>query len=136
MPVVKSPLALTLVIVLACVVSLGMAVAVLVPAADPRMAELDSPARQLLADVARAYQRLGAYSDQGEFVLATTVNGQSGEERSPLKLSFERPNKVRFDAGQVLVVSDGKTLTTVVVPFKKYTGVPAPKTLTFETFQE
>ena len=47
-----------------------------------------------------------------------------------------RPNKLRLDAGQVLVVSDGKTLTTAVAPFKKYTAAPAPKTITFETFRE
>jgi thiol-disulfide isomerase/thioredoxin len=136
MPVVKSSLALTLAIILACVLSLGMAVAVLVPAADPRMDDDDSPAHQLLADVARAYQHLDAYSDQGEFQLATTINGQAGSERSPLKLSFERPNKVRLDAGQVLVVSDGTNLNTSVVPFRKYTVEPAPKTLTFEMFQQ
>ena len=41
-----------------------------------------------------------------------------------------------LDAGQVRVVSDGKTLTTAIAPFKKYTASPAPKTITFDTFRE
>src|SRR3954471_17377470 len=129
MPLVKLPLTKTLLVAGALVVSLGMALAVLVPAADPRLAENDPEARQLLAEVARAYQRLDAYSDQGEFVLAATANGKPELERSPLKLSLARPNKVRLDTGAVLVDSDGTTLTTAVVPLKKYTTAPAPKTL-------
>jgi thiol-disulfide isomerase/thioredoxin len=53
-----------------------------------------------------------------------------------MSLRFERPNKLRLDAGQVMVVSDGKTMTTSVVPFKKYTASPAPKAITFDTFRQ
>jgi len=134
---VKLPPALTIVAIVACVVSVGMALAVLAPAADPRLAEIenDPEARRLLDEVVGTYQHLDAYADQGEFVLAATTNGKSERERSPLKLSFMRPNKMRLDTGEVLLVSDGTTLTTVVVPLKKYTTAAAPKTLTFDMLQ-
>jgi thiol-disulfide isomerase/thioredoxin len=106
------------------------------PAADPKAAPSDPKARQLLDDVAKAYQKLADYSDQGEFVLSAVVNGKSESLKSPMALTFERPNKLRLDTGEVLVVSDGTTLTTAVVPFKKYTAAPAPKALGFETFAQ
>ena len=106
------------------------------PAADPKPAPNDPKAQQLLEEVARAYQHLGAYADHGEFVLAATVGGKSESNKSPMKISIERPNKLRLDAGQVEVASDGKTMTTAVVPFKKYTAQAAPKAITFETFRQ
>src|SRR4051812_10179154 len=119
-------LALTLILAPACTKA---------PAADPKPAD-DPKARQLLDEVSKAYQKLDSYSDQGEFVLSATVNGKSETLRTPLKLSLVRPNKMRLDSGEVLVVSDGTTLTTSVAPLKKYTTAPAPKTLSFETFRQ
>lgn len=130
------PPARTVLAALACGLSMTLSLAPQAPAADPKPAEHDPKARQLLDDVAKAYRDLDAYSDQGEFVLAATVNGKSEKIRSPMKLNLVRPDKLRIDAGEVLVVSDGKTLTTSVVPLKKYTIDPAPKTLTFETFRQ
>jgi thiol-disulfide isomerase/thioredoxin len=126
----------TLLTALACggLVILGLAGRTL--ADEPKAAENDPKAQQLLADVARAYAQLRAYSDQGEFVLAATVGGKSETVRSPMKVSIERPNKLRLDAGEVQVVSDGTTLTTAVAPLKKYAAAPAPRTLAFETFRQ
>jgi thiol-disulfide isomerase/thioredoxin len=103
---------------------------------EPKAAANDAKAQQLLAEVARAYGQLKAYSDQGEFVLAATVGGKSQTVRSPLKISIERPNKLRLDAGEVQVASDGTTMTTSVVPLKKYAAEAAPKALAFETFRQ
>jgi thiol-disulfide isomerase/thioredoxin len=133
---VKLSLPLILVVGVAGVVSLGMAVAVLVPAVEKRAPESDPAAKELLGEVAKTYQRLDAYSDQGEFVLSVTTNGNPVVERTPLKVSMVRPNKVRFNTGEVLVVSDGTTVSTEVVPFKKYTTAPAPKTIGIELFQD
>jgi thiol-disulfide isomerase/thioredoxin/outer membrane lipoprotein-sorting protein len=124
------PPARTLLSGLACALTLTLGLACQAPAADDQ-----APARQLLDDVIRAYQHLGAYSDQGEFALSATVDGKSQTLQVPLKLSLARPNKLRLDTGQVLVVCDGKTLTTAVDPFKKYTVAPAPQSLTFDTFR-
>ena len=53
-----------------------------------------------------------------------------------MKMTFARPNKLDFDAGQVRITSDGTTMTTAVVPLKRYTTTPAPKTIGIEAFRE
>ena len=93
-------------------------------------------ARALLGQVADAYKALTSYSDEGQFVVAMTVGGKSHREAQPLRLTFRRPNQIDLDAGSVRLISDGKTLTTVVRPLKKYTTVPAPATIGMGTFRE
>jgi thiol-disulfide isomerase/thioredoxin len=96
----------------------------------------DVKARALFDEVSKAYKALNSYSDKGEFVLAIR-NGTKKERQSlPLNLTFVRPNKVNLDAGQVRLTSDGTSLTTTVIPFKRYTTAPAPQKLGFETFRE
>jgi thiol-disulfide isomerase/thioredoxin len=104
-------------------------------AAHPDHAESDPKAVQLLGEVVKSYQGLKAYSDQGEFVSALTVGGKAQKESLPMRITLVRPNKLSIDTGEVRVVSDGKTLTTVVGPTKKYTTADAPKEITFDTFR-
>jgi thiol-disulfide isomerase/thioredoxin len=107
------------------------------PAPAQASAKLDDPrARSLLDEISKAYQSLAAYSDHGEFVVAMTIGGKSTRQAIPMKLTFARPNKVDFDAGQVRITSDGKTLTTTVVPLKRYTTNPAPTRINLDTFRE
>ena len=96
----------------------------------------DAAARALFEQVAKAYQALTSYSDQGEFVVAMTLGGKAHRQARPLKLTFVRPNKLDLDAGAVRLTSDGKTLTTVVVPLKKYMTATAPETIGVDTFRE
>jgi thiol-disulfide isomerase/thioredoxin len=107
-------------------------------AADPAPAPApaDPKARQLFDDIIKAYKAVTAYADQGKFVFDLSDNGKAVSQSTPLKLTLVRPNKVDFDAGLVRMVSDGKTLTTTVVPFKKYITTDAPKTITFDTFRQ
>ncbi len=65
-----------------------------------------------------------------------TIGGRAQKQEMPLKLTFVRPNKLDFDGGPVHVTSDGKTLTTSVIPLKRYTAAPAPEKIVFETFRE
>jgi thiol-disulfide isomerase/thioredoxin len=97
--------------------------------ADPR-------AKSLLQEVAKAYKALGTYTDQGQFVIAMTIDGKEQKQVLPLKLTFVRPNKMELDAGPVRVVSDGKTLTTAILPLKRYTRAAAPEEISFETFRQ
>ena len=55
-----------------------------------------------------------------------TVAGKAQKQSLPLKLTFVRPNKIDLDTGAVHLVSDGKTMSTAVVPLKKFTSAPAP----------
>lgn len=120
---------------LACLVALaaGVAESVQAHAAD---APHDPKAKQLLGEVIKAYKAVNSYADQGKFVLNISDGGKAKNESSPLRLTFERPNKLDFDAGLVRMVSDGKTLTTSVAPLKQYLSTEAPKAITFETFRQ
>jgi thiol-disulfide isomerase/thioredoxin len=96
----------------------------------------DEAARALFAQVAKSYQALGSYSDQGQFVVAMTLGGKAHRQVRPLKLTLVRPNKLDLDAGAVRLTSDGKTMTTVIEPLKKYMAAPAPETVDIDTFRE
>jgi thiol-disulfide isomerase/thioredoxin len=103
---------------------------------EPGARRDDPKARALFDEVTKAYKSLSGYSDQGEFVVAMRLGGKTQKQVIPLKLTFVRPNKLDFDAGQVRITSDGKTLTTAVVPLKRYTTAPSPEKIGFETFRE
>src|SRR5262249_21711410 len=85
--------------------------------------------------VAKSYKALKSYSDKAEFVLALKIGDKLQKEVLPMKMTFERPNKLDFDAGQVRITSDGTTLTTAVVPLKRYTTAPAPKTIGIDSLR-
>ncbi len=100
-------------------------------------AKADNPkAVALFGEVAKAYKSLASYSDQGQFVIAMTIAGKKQKQAVPLKLTFVRPNKLDFDAGEVRVASDGSQLTTAVMPLKRYTTTVAPQKLGLDTFRE
>ena len=65
-----------------------------------------------------------------------TIAGKEEKQVMPMKLTFVRPNKLDLDAGPVRVVCDGKTLTTAIIPLKRYTTAAAPESINFETFRE
>ena len=96
----------------------------------------DPKARELLAEVAKAYRSLESYSDEGKFVIAMTLGGKPQQETVPLKIAFVRPNKLDLETDNVRLTSDGKTLTTSVLPIKRYTSAPSPEKIGFETFRE
>ncbi len=96
----------------------------------------DKSAHALFADVAKAYRSLASYSDQGEFAVSMKLGGQARKQVRPMRLTFVRPGKFDLDAGAVRLVSDGKTMTTVIGPLKKYISAPAPETVNIDTFRE
>ncbi len=103
---------------------------------DAPASRADQEARDLFVEVAAAYKNLKAYSDEGRFVVASTIGGKARREARPLRLTFLRPNKLDLDAGPVRLICDGKTLTTVVKPLKKYLTSPAPQAIGMDTFRE
>ncbi|WP_337175781.1 TlpA disulfide reductase family protein [Paludisphaera sp.] len=106
------------------------------PADQPKEKADDPKAAALLGEVAKAYQALEGYSDQGRFVVDMTVGGRPQKQEMPLNLTFARPNKLSLDAGPVKLVSDGETITTAIEPIKKYVAGPAPKEVSLDVFRE
>jgi thiol-disulfide isomerase/thioredoxin len=101
---------------------------------DPSPGDVD--AHMLFGEVAKTYQALTSYSDQGQFHVAMTLGGKAHRQDRPLKLTIVRPNKFDLDAGAVRLTSDGKTMATVIEPLKKYMTAPAPETVGIDTFRE
>lgn len=96
---------------------------------DSPLDKADLDAKALYKSVADAYHALSSYSDRGEFRSSINLAGQSREETSPLTIKFTRPNRIVLDAGEVRVICDGKTLTTLLVPTKRYLQAPAKPAL-------
>ena len=104
--------------------------------AAPEAKRDDPKARAIFDEVSKAYKSLSSYTDQGQFVVAMTAAGKSDKQVVPLKVTLVRPNKFEIDTNVVKLTSDGKTLTTSVIPLKRYTAVPAPEKVDIETFRE
>ncbi len=92
----------------------------------------DPKAVSLYKEVAAAYKKLPAYADQGRFVVA--MRSPSGPKTfdDKLAITFVPPNRIKIESKLVEVVSDGKTWTQVVKPFRRYLRTSAPKSLTLE----
>ena len=68
--------------------------------------------------------------------MAMTAGGKAQKQAVPLKVTLVRPNKVDIDTGLVRLMSDGTTLTTSMIPLKRYMAAPAPQKIDIDTFRE
>jgi thiol-disulfide isomerase/thioredoxin len=118
-------------VVLGC--ALALALGSRSQAAGPERVKTNEKSRAAFERVVTAYKGLKAYRDKGEFALNVRVNGTVKEQALPLHVTLVRPNKLDLDTGLARVVCDGKTLTTVATPLKKFTTTPAPESITFDT---
>src|SRR5690349_20740337 len=96
-------------------------------AAAPPVQEPD--ARRAFEEVAAAYKNLSAYSDHGQIRMVSARSGAPKTITSKAAIILARPNKLVVETDEVRLVCDGDRLTTLVVPLKKYSVAPAPKTI-------
>ena len=92
--------------------------------ADSPVDRAEPAARERLENVVSAYAKLGSYRDAGRFTRTITLAGKERVEASPLSWAFSRPDRIAIDAGEVRVVGDGKTLSTILTPTKRYMTAP------------
>ncbi len=104
--------------------------------AFPEPNQVDSKARGLLEDMAKAYKALPSYSDQGQFALRLSVDDKVQTQSLPLSFTFARPNRLDIKTDPVRVVSDGKTITTTDTALERFMAAPAPAAITPGTFRE
>jgi thiol-disulfide isomerase/thioredoxin len=104
--------------------------------AQPETKRDDPKARALFDEVSKSYKALSSYTDQGQFVMAVTADGKPQKQAVPLKVTLVRPNKVDIDTGLVRLMSDGTTLTTSMIPLKRYMAAPAPQRIEIEMLRE
>ena len=72
--------------------------------------EEDLTTASLMQKVIDAYQAANSYRDEGKLLLQFREGDEPREEQLPFSVVFERPNRLRFEALQSTVVSDGKTM--------------------------
>ena len=95
---------------------------------EPKATPVDPAARALIEQVVGAYRDLAAYSDRGSLDIdLQPVEGKAQREAPRRGITFARPNKILLDYEVVRLISDGRELTTVVVPRKQYAVSPAPE---------
>jgi thiol-disulfide isomerase/thioredoxin len=104
------------------------------PADEPGPKAADPEAGRLLGEVAKAYRALESYADEGTFTVSVSIDDQARERTSPFRVRFSRPNKIDLEAGDTRLLSDGKSLTSVVGPLKTYEVRPAPAALRLDSF--
>jgi thiol-disulfide isomerase/thioredoxin len=93
--------------------------------ADDLLTKSDPEVRARFQKVADAYRSLAHYEDRGSFLRTIQLAGRERAETSPLNFKFARPGKIVLDTGEVRVVADGKTITTILVPTKRYMTAPS-----------
>ena len=90
----------------------------------------EDAAKQRLDALIASYKALPAYADHGEVTLVVKVGERTLKQVSQASLSFSKPNKLDVRTEFVRIVSDGATLTTVVVPLKKFQTTAVPRKFT------
>ena len=100
-----------------------------VMASDSPLDRSDPAARARFEAVASAYAKLGSYRDHGRFLRSIRLAGREHVEETALSWAFARPNQIAIDAGEVRVRGDGKTMTTILEPTKRFLTRPAAPTL-------
>ena len=79
-------------------------------AVGPEAAEADA----LLRKVAETYRKAQTYRDRAEIELSYTDGDERFRDRGSMAVAFARPNRIRVDAYQAVVVCDGKRLRALV----------------------
>jgi thiol-disulfide isomerase/thioredoxin len=99
------------------------------------IAEAQEPKRPAIAPEAKArldaliasYRALPHYADQGEVTLVVKVGDRELKQVQKASIAFSRPNKLDVQTDLMRLLSDGKNVTTSVVPLKKYHVTRLPK---------
>lgn len=94
----------------------------------------DSDAARILHEVVAAYRATPAYGDRGQIHLKFERGTQKIDESANFSVLFVRPNKIRLDCYQALVVCDARQLRAAIGDLSgQVLSVPAPETLTFDS---
>ena len=92
---------------------------------DSAWVRSDPEAKTRFERTAAAYKSLSNYEDRGTFRRTIRLAGRERAETAPLSLKFARPAKIVLEAAEVRVLADGKTVTTILVPTKRYLTSPS-----------
>ncbi|GAB6166648.1 hypothetical protein JCM19992_26480 [Thermostilla marina] len=102
-------------------------------AGTPQSIETRSP-QKILEDMVATYRKATRYADMGRVSMRGTVDGQPLDAVFPLVTAFERPNKLRLELSEAVVVCDGKEFkASIRAVVNQVLNVPAPPEITLES---
>ncbi len=76
----------------------------------PLTTDAPSTARAALENMLAAYRQASSYQDEAYVQLRYVRAGQAYEDRSPVRVSWQAPNRIFIRAYEVQLASDGKQL--------------------------
>ena len=92
--------------------------------------EAKGSARSILDEVAAAYAKAKTYEDIGELYVEVKQGGKTQEmDPNQFSVSFERPNRLRMQAFNSYVVSDGEMLRGVIPGLEQVLTLRTPPAL-------
>lgn len=83
-----------------------------VPSPEPAATGSLKSAKEVLEAMVAAYKKASSYADKGKIRIHAVQDGQKAEQTFDYSLVMVRPNKVRLQAFEGVVVCDGKKLLT------------------------
>ncbi len=98
--------------------------------APPEKPEVKLTARELLERTVKAYASARGYSDLGYITQSYVLNGQPYEQRQPLTIAYEKPNKLRLECYNVKLICDGQQVHGTIRDKEGILELAAPATLT------
>jgi thiol-disulfide isomerase/thioredoxin len=81
-----------------------------VPPPEPAAAPTKRTAKQVLEGMVAAYKQASSYADRGKLRIEALQDGQKVEQTLDYSLVFVRPNKIRLQAFEGVVVCDGREM--------------------------
>ncbi len=100
---------------------------------DPAAAKLDDP-RAVFDAMAAAYKKASSYNDRGTVrLLAKQADGEI-DETAKFSVAMVRPNKLRMEVYQTMLVSDGRELHAAIENLPgQVLAQPAPQAITLDS---
>jgi thiol-disulfide isomerase/thioredoxin len=91
-------------------------------------------AKEVLDAMVAAYKKASSYADKGKIRIRAVQDGQKAEQSFDCNLALVRPNKIRLQAFEGVVVSDGKKLLTFANDLPDQVAErPAPPAIDIQT---
>ena len=107
----------------------AMMIGVMVVLAGGVLGAAQEGPKERLGAIIKRYGGLKTYSDKGTVTISAKVAGKAQARTAPASIAVERPGKLRIEAGEAAVRSDGKTLVAMVPATNSAIVSPAPKAL-------
>ena len=100
-----------------------------VPRPAGKVVGLTPEIESFLKRVTQTYAQAASYRDRGRVRLVQQTGRVKTTTETPMEFTFARPNRLRLDAGQYLIVTDGRLLRSIAPQLGQYTEAPAPEKL-------